>query len=352
MVALKASLSSHWEFFISCELIVVLPMLDCGGMSAPAPENQPQTLAGQGYAQPAAPAATTDSRQVQVTHVQPQEQSFSNQQVQPVICNSYNTPTYLHTQPGFVPTFTDLLPPPPKPDEEAEKARQDEAAAIAAAYRHKSRVQSTNIYNPSYALSLLSVAEFTITAIPHPFDVSEPHELQPALEEEFRSVVESICGVISEEGNANETSNEVASSDSEASSSSSSSAPSKPQFVDGKWRIPLSVYQQFYAYLTNKKGRGRVEGIPQEQLTVASLGKQRMDRSYPSAEDLIDKGIPSGIAHALAPYQRGGVDFCLERKGRALLADDMGLGKSIQVRKHGISFVYDGILVTFEKMLR
>ena len=312
-------------------------MLDSGGMSAPAPENQPQTLAGQ--AQPAAPAAYAATQQVQASQVQPQEQPISHQQTQPVVCNSYNTPTYLHTQPGFVPTFTDLLPPPPKPDEEAEKARQDEAAAIAAAYRHKSRMQSTNIYNPSYALSLLSVAEFTITAIPHPFDVSEPHELQPALEEEFRSVVESICGVSSEEGSATVSNNEVTNSDSEASSSSSSSAPIKPQFVDGKWRIPLSVYQQFYAYLTNKKGRGRVEGIPQDQLTVASLGKQRMDRSYPSAEDLIDKGVPSGIAHALAPYQRGGVDFCLERNGRALLADDMGLGKSIQVRKHVISLV-------------
>ena len=122
-------------------------------------------------------------------------------------------------------------------------------------------------------------------------------------------------------------------SESDSDSESSSSTCDEPRFVDGKWRIPLSAYQQFYAYLTSKKGRGRVEGIPDQQLKVASLGRQRMDRSYPSAEDLIDKGVPCGIAHALAPYQRGGVDFCLERKGRALLADDMGLGKSIQVRK-------------------
>ena len=280
-----------------------------------------QTSSGQTVSL-SAPAATTAQTQTQqMPEHQPQIQPNS----QPV-CNSYNTPTYLHTQPGFVPTFTDLLPPPPKTAEEIEKAKQDEAAAIAAAYRHKSRVQSTNIYNPSYALSLLSVAEFTITAIPHPFDVSEPHELQPALEEEFREVLEGICGTSA----ASTDSNQKEGNDS-TTSDSESSVPDSPQFIDGKWRIPLSAYQQFYAYLTSKKGRGRVEGIPDQQLKVASLGRQRMDRSYPSAEDLIDKGVPSGIAHALAPYQRGGVDFCLERKGRALLADDMGLGKSIQV---------------------
>ena len=293
-------------------------------------ENSTQTLAGQ-----TAFAGTSS----QVYEAQ-QQQSQAN--LEPV-CNSYNTPTYLHTQPGFVPTFTDLLPPPPKTAEEIEKAKQDEAAAIAAAYRHKSRLQSTNIYNPSYALSLLSVAEFTITAIPHPFDVSEPHELQPALEEEFRPVLESICGSGSGaavsakvEGDGNVASD----SESSSLSSTSSSVCDEPRFVDGKWRIPLSAYQQFYAYLTSKKGRGRVEGIPDQQLKVASLGRQRMDRSYPSAEDLIDKGVPCGIAHALAPYQRGGVDFCLERKGRALLADDMGLGKSIQVRNDLLSYCY------------
>lgn len=285
-------------------------------------ENPSQTAAGQ---------TTTTSSQVHAPQLQEQQQQQPQANLEPVY-NSYNTPTYLHTQPGFVPTFTDLLPPPPKTAEEIERAKQDEAAAIAAAYRHKSRLQSTNIYNPSYALSLLSVAEFTITAIPHPFDVSEPHELQPALEEEFREVLEGICRTTPAgtklEGDENTA------SDSESSSlSSSASVTDEPRFIDGKWRIPLSAYQQFYAYLTSKKGRGRVEGIPDQQLKVASLGRQRMDRSYPSAEDLIDKGVPSGIAHALAPYQRGGVDFCLDRKGRALLADDMGLGKSIQVRK-------------------
>lgn len=281
-------------------------------------EKSPQTSTGH--------AAT--SPQVHAPQIPEQQQPQASLEQ---VCNSYNTPTYLHTQPGFVPTFTDLLPPPPKTAEEIENAKQDEAAAIAAAYRHKSRLQSTNIYNPSYALSLLSVAEFTITAIPHPFDVSEPHELQPALEEEFRPVLESICGSDAAASAKVEGDGNVGSDSESSSLSSASSICDEPRFVDGKWRIPLSAYQQFYAYLTSKKGRGRVEGIPDQQLKVASLGRQRMDRSYPSAEDLIDKGVPGGIAHALAPYQRGGVDFCLERKGRALLADDMGLGKSIQV---------------------
>ena len=103
-------------------------------------------------------------------------------------------------------------------------------------------------------------------------------------------------------------------------------------FEEAKWRIPLDAYQRFHTWITSTKGRGRVEGIPDQQLKVATLGRQRMDRSYPSVDDLMAKGVPAGIANALAPFQRGGVDFCLERNGRALVADEMGLGKSIQVR--------------------
>jgi hypothetical protein len=67
-----------------------------------------------------------------------------------------------------------------------------------------------------------------------------------------------------------------------------------------------------------------VEGIPEDQLKIASLGRARLDKSYPTPEKLISCGVPLGLSNALAPYQRGGVDFVLERKGRALIADEMG----------------------------
>lgn len=62
-------------------------------------------------------------------------------------------------------------------------------------------------------------------------------------------------------------------------------------------------------------------GIPQDQLKIASLGKARLEKGYPSIKRLISFGVPRGLATALAPFQRGGVDFVVEKDGRALLAD-------------------------------
>ena len=63
-----------------------------------------------------------------------------------------------------------------------------------------------------------------------------------------------------------------------------------------------------------------VVGIPENQLKIASLGKARLERGFPSARKLVSKGVPIGLATALAPFQRGGVDFIHEKEGRALLA--------------------------------
>jgi SWI/SNF-related matrix-associated actin-dependent regulator 1 of chromatin subfamily A len=98
---------------------------------------------------------------------------------------------------------------------------------------------------------------------------------------------------------------------------------------EGRWRIPLSVYNQFLGYLFRQSGT-HVEEIPRAQLNIASMGRAVKERGYPSPEELIDRGIPVGLANALAPYQRGGVDFVLQREGKALIADEMGLGKTVQ----------------------
>lgn len=97
----------------------------------------------------------------------------------------------------------------------------------------------------------------------------------------------------------------------------------------GKWRIPLGAYQDFFQYLVHQPGC-RVDGIPRGQLNIASLGKARLEKGFPSAQKLMSYGVPRGLAATLAPFQRGGVDFVVERHGRALIADDMGLGKTIQ----------------------
>ncbi|KAG7356577.1 SNF2/helicase domain containing protein [Nitzschia inconspicua] len=93
----------------------------------------------------------------------------------------------------------------------------------------------------------------------------------------------------------------------------------------GKWRIPLGAYPAIYNYF-RRLPNCTVHGIPEEQLRVASLGKARLEKGYPSVQKIMAMGVPKGLAVALAPFQRGGVDFVKEKHGRALIADDMGLG--------------------------
>ena len=80
------------------------------------------------------------------------------------------------------------------------------------------------------------------------------------------------------------------------------------------------AYRAVYSYLRND-GMCRVVGIPEDQLKIASLGKARLDKGYPSAQKVISYGVPRGLATALAPFQRGGVEFVVEKEGRALIAD-------------------------------
>lgn len=65
----------------------------------------------------------------------------------------------------------------------------------------------------------------------------------------------------------------------------------------------------------------RIEPIPDDQLKIASLGKARLEKGYPSSKKVVSYGVPTGLATALAPFQRGGVEFVVEREGRALIAD-------------------------------
>ena len=80
------------------------------------------------------------------------------------------------------------------------------------------------------------------------------------------------------------------------------------------------AYRSFFSYLKSDPMIS-VVGIPEDQLKIASLGKARLERGFPSPRTLISKGVPRGLAKALAPFQRGGVDFIYEKEGRALIAD-------------------------------
>lgn len=53
-------------------------------------------------------------------------------------------------------------------------------------------------------------------------------------------------------------------------------------------------------------------------------------RAPPDQVDTALASMPAPLMRALLPFQREGVRFALERRGRVLLADEMGVGKTVQ----------------------
>ena len=192
---------------------------------------------------------------------------------------SFENPVYLSTNSAVTPTWRTLFPVPPG------MRKAPPSANVRTNQRR------------SFRLSLLNVNEFTITGLPVTLD-GPPTPLT-----NLRTAIRQISR---DHGKA------TYERDKEGNG--------------GKWRIPLGAYQSFVTFLSGDP-LTQVEGIPQHQLQIASLEKARQERGYPTVEEIIDMGVPAGLAGALAPFQRGGVDFVFEKNGRALIADDMGLGK-------------------------
>jgi hypothetical protein len=184
----------------------------------------------------------------------------------------YDEPQYIPYPDGFVPTWSELVPAKQKPPPQQQ-------------YQHRSNERK------NFQLSLLNVNDFTITGLPISF------EGPPTSISGMRVPIRQVSR---EHGKA------IYERDKEGG--------------PGKWRIPLGAYQAFFTYLRSDPNC-RVEGISSIQLKVASLERARQEKGYPSVEKLIEAGVPTGLAKTLAPFQRGGVDFVLEKKGRALIAD-------------------------------
>ena len=184
---------------------------------------------------------------------------------------SFTEPIYLPPNPGYIPTW---------------KAIQVFEAAVSKPLQHRSSVKH-------YLLSLLNVSEFTVSGVSSQFGY-EPTSLSG-----LRVHIKSISR---DHGKA------VFERDAETG--------------EGKWRIPLGAYRGFYSFLSAQPNTA-VIGIDEIQLKIASLGKARLEKNYPSENKLVAWGVPENIAHTLAPFQRGGVEFVYEKGGRALIADEM-----------------------------
>ena len=191
---------------------------------------------------------------------------------------SRHAPRYIKLPSKFVPSWPDLVPDPP--------------------------TQVKPVENRAYELSLLNLEQFTITGLP--VTNEGPPSSVAGLRKKIKEISKDYGKAIYErEGNDGE----------------------------GRWQIPLGAYNNFFAYL-NSQTNTRVIGIPNNQLQIASIGKARLSKGYPTMRKLVEAGVPRGLATALAPFQRGGVGFVIAKDGRALIADDMGLGK-VSNRRRG-----------------
>ena len=188
--------------------------------------------------------------------------------------NQVEKPVYLNLNSANLPTWRTLVPAPRKPPPNPARPNQRK-----------------------FRLTLLNVNEFTITGLPTYLD-GPPTPLT-----NLRTAIRQISR---DHGKA------VYDRDKELGG--------------GKWRIPLAAYHPFVGFLRSDPNT-YIDGIPQHQLQIASLEKARQEKGFPTVEEVIDMGVPTKLARALAPFQRGGVDFVCEKEGRALIADDMGLGK-------------------------
>ena len=202
-------------------------------------------------------------------------------------------------------------------------------------------VPSTQKAN-AFKLSLLSCSDFTISPIQHPDDWNTPLGSLAGLRIHIKKAAKPHGGAKFERADDDGDDND------ENGDSTEVVAPVGPA---GRWRIPLGAYEGLVSYLAtlcDERGRSAyIEPIDQRTLQLATMGKALKNKAYPSAQKLIDEGVPAGLAKALAPYQRGGVDFALHQDGRVLIADEMGLGKTIQAIAAMSAYATEWPLIVF-----
>lgn len=102
----------------------------------------------------------------------------------------------------------------------------------------------------------------------------------------------------------------------------------KRQQKESFWRIPLHQYQALLAKLPAADKPPSAHLIPDAVLKLFANPGEVARRNSKNSFDLTL--VEEKIRTSLFPFQREGVQLALARNGKIILADDMGLGKSIQ----------------------
>ena len=71
-------------------------------------------------------------------------------------------------------------------------------------------------------------------------------------------------------------------------------------------------------------------------------------KTYATVSELLSWHVSPVVASTLAPYKQGGVEFILDKEGRALLVDEIGLEKTVQAIAAMGAFQGDWPLLVFQ----
>eukprot|EP00890_Picochlorum_soloecismus_P004235 jgi/Picsp_1/4812/NSC_02180-R1_zinc finger ran-binding domain-containing protein 3-like len=100
-------------------------------------------------------------------------------------------------------------------------------------------------------------------------------------------------------------------------------------------QLPLKLYNEInldLKILSDKIGIDlydpKKDGIPRE--TLDCFLKPDNTRSRDNEVKERYESLPEHLRNALLPFQKQGIEFGLKRKGRCLIADEMGVGKTVQ----------------------
>ncbi len=94
------------------------------------------------------------------------------------------------------------------------------------------------------------------------------------------------------------------------------------------WRIPISQYQSLLEVFPLGEKPSPAKQIPENVLKLFANPSEIARKKSTISFDLTL--LEENIRTSLFPFQRDGIQIALARNGRIILADDMGLGKSIQ----------------------
>ncbi|PRP86521.1 DNA annealing helicase and endonuclease ZRANB3-like [Planoprotostelium fungivorum] len=96
-----------------------------------------------------------------------------------------------------------------------------------------------------------------------------------------------------------------------------------------QWKFPISLYEQIGGYFCREWKRDAPPAKVVELLVKRNFQSHQQEMKNQRETINLDK-VPAELLSRMLPFQREGLKFGIQQKGRCLIADEPGLGKTIQ----------------------